>query len=209
MGIAKGIIKKSIEEGIDYFIPLLEYRNTPVPRLGFSPAQILMSRRCRSKLPIKSELLIPKVIEGVQLKLHENNANTAAYYNRNTHRRGNLGLGDRIVVKRGKTWEPAKITKHADTPRSFIIQTDNESELRRNTIHLRKSTVSPQETVTDTDDLNNSHESTKEAETNTAMAGSSKEKVGGENNKTEKSPPSNVKYSRYGRQIKPPDRLKF
>jgi hypothetical protein len=48
--IAKRILQKSKEQNIDPYIPLLEYRNTPLT-CGYSPSQLLMGRRLRSILP--------------------------------------------------------------------------------------------------------------------------------------------------------------
>ena len=51
----KRSLKKADYEGKDPYLSLLEYRNTPVARLPYSPAQILMSRRLRSKIPCAFE----------------------------------------------------------------------------------------------------------------------------------------------------------
>ena len=67
--IAKRILKKCTEDRCDYYTSLLEYRNTPIPGINSTPAQMLMSRRCRTKLPIRDELLCPQIIEGVKEKL--------------------------------------------------------------------------------------------------------------------------------------------
>ena len=46
----------------------MEYRNTEIPSLGLSPSQILMSRRCRTILPIKDSLLKPQVLQNIKKK---------------------------------------------------------------------------------------------------------------------------------------------
>ncbi|WAR27095.1 hypothetical protein MAR_012799 [Mya arenaria] len=51
------------ENGQDESIALQEYRNTPITGCEYSPAQMLMSRRLRDKIPTKSDLLKPKVCE--------------------------------------------------------------------------------------------------------------------------------------------------
>ncbi|XP_050548212.1 uncharacterized protein K02A2.6-like, partial [Daktulosphaira vitifoliae] len=47
----KKILKKSEEKKSNLDIFLLNYRNTPIEDLGLSPAQLLMSRRLKDKLP--------------------------------------------------------------------------------------------------------------------------------------------------------------
>jgi len=51
VGIAKKILQKCKEEGHDIDLYLLNYRNSNVANLDFSPAQLLMNRTLRSKLP--------------------------------------------------------------------------------------------------------------------------------------------------------------
>ena len=47
----KNIIKKAHEQNQDPYLALLEYRNTPVVGMKYSPAQMLVSRRLRTKIP--------------------------------------------------------------------------------------------------------------------------------------------------------------
>ena len=59
----KNIFKKSTLGGTDPYIALLEYRNTPITGTDFSPAQMLMSRMLRGKLPTSVNLVMPKVVK--------------------------------------------------------------------------------------------------------------------------------------------------
>ena len=47
----KNLLRKADDEGNDPYIALLDYRNTPVTGMQESPAQLLMSRMLKSKLP--------------------------------------------------------------------------------------------------------------------------------------------------------------
>ena len=47
----KSLIKKAEMDGCDPYLALLEYRNSPVAGMTFSPVQMLMSRHLRSKIP--------------------------------------------------------------------------------------------------------------------------------------------------------------
>ena len=59
----KNLFKKADEDGRDPYLALLEYRNTPITVLKYSPAQLLMSCTLRSKLPTAEKLLRPKVFD--------------------------------------------------------------------------------------------------------------------------------------------------
>ena len=65
----KNLLRKACEDGNDPYIALLEYRNTAVSGLKESPAQLLMSRMLKSKLPTSASLLKPKVVENAPEKL--------------------------------------------------------------------------------------------------------------------------------------------
>ena len=59
--IAKKILTRSEESGEDYLLALLEWRNTPSEGFDTSPAQRLMSRRTRTPLTLRPEMLLPKI----------------------------------------------------------------------------------------------------------------------------------------------------
>lgn len=59
---AKGIFKKVLEEKRDIYLALLQYRNMDINGT-YSPAEILMSRKLRSLLPLKSKNLKPKLVD--------------------------------------------------------------------------------------------------------------------------------------------------
>lgn len=59
--MAKIILDQAKAAGKDPYIALLDYRNTPVDNYR-SPAQLLMSRRLRSILPVTKKHLQPEVV---------------------------------------------------------------------------------------------------------------------------------------------------
>ena len=55
-------MKKSVKAKSDVYLALIDFRNTPTEKLGSSPAQRLLGRHTRNKLPIVSKLLLPEVL---------------------------------------------------------------------------------------------------------------------------------------------------
>ena len=52
----KQLLKKAEREGKDPYLSILNYRNTPLDSNMPSPAQLLMGRRCKTKLPVSKKL---------------------------------------------------------------------------------------------------------------------------------------------------------
>ena len=59
----KHVFEKADCENKDLYLSLLEFRNTSISGLPYSPALILMSKRLRSKLPCDCKLLEPCVVD--------------------------------------------------------------------------------------------------------------------------------------------------
>ena len=57
--VAKSIMRKCTSTNDDYFLALLNHRNTPSVGLNTSPAQRLMGRRTKTTLPSTQNQLIP------------------------------------------------------------------------------------------------------------------------------------------------------
>ena len=77
----KKLLRKAFEDENDPYIALLEYRNTPVSGLKESPAQLLMSRMLKSKLPSTVSLLKPQGVHNAYDKLKEHRDKQKMYYN--------------------------------------------------------------------------------------------------------------------------------
>lgn len=65
----KNLLKKAEESNGDTNIALLEYRNTPIDGIGKSPAELLMNRSLRLKIPTTRTWLEPKPFESQLSKL--------------------------------------------------------------------------------------------------------------------------------------------
>ncbi|CAB4023546.1 sec1 family domain-containing 2 [Paramuricea clavata] len=129
------LLRKADDEGNDPYIALLEYRNTPITGMQESPAQLLMSRMLKSKLPTTMAILQPKVQENVREKLEQRAEKQKEYFDRKAK--------PLRPVKIGKVWEPAVITGTHKEPRSFIVTTPQGGVYRRNRRHLLPTSEPP------------------------------------------------------------------
>ena len=132
----KNVLKKACEDGNDPYIALLEYRNTPISGLKESPAQLLMSRMLKSKLPTVESVLKPRVVDNPQQKLQQRSDKQKMYYDRNAKPIPSIKEGEAARVRKGKTWEPAIVTAQHTAPRSYIVKTPDGTAYRRNRRHL-------------------------------------------------------------------------
>ncbi|KAL6459873.1 hypothetical protein MHYP_G00316320 [Metynnis hypsauchen] len=146
-------VKSLLKKNTDPYKALLAYRVTPLHQ-GPSLAELLMGRRLRSPLPVSPGQLKPKWPD--QKKFADKDqelkqAQMLAYNKR--HRAGvrpELKAGQRVWIT--NTHEPATVLREADTPRSYVVETDSE-EVRRNKAHLRPlpDIQTPTQTVGDTE----------------------------------------------------------
>jgi transposase InsO family protein len=143
---AKKILEKAkADPNNDPFLALLEYRSTPVDNLA-SPSELLYSRQLRSILPTCSQTLKPKAIdpETVVSQRQQMQSHQKHYYNQGAHVLPTLQQGQSVHVQLSKlgAWVPAKITAKCEAPRSFVVQTQNGGEYRRNQKFIRTRVAS-------------------------------------------------------------------
>jgi hypothetical protein len=136
---AKKIIKKSKEENKSIAVALLDYRSTPVTAMNESPAQLLMSRNLKNKLPVTEKSLKPKCQTGVNRRLQQRQQKQKYYYDRNTRALPELKPGDQIRIRKEGKWEKAQVMQKHKSPRSYIVMTENNQKYRRNRRDLKKS----------------------------------------------------------------------
>ena len=119
----KNLLRKAFEDGNEPYIALLEYRNIAFSGLKESPAQLLMSRMLKSKLPTSSSLLKLRVVEKAQEKLRERSDRQKVYYYRNAKPLPQIKEDDTVRIRKGKTWEPAIVSEKHTAPRSHSHNT--------------------------------------------------------------------------------------
>ncbi len=128
--IVKRLLKKAAENNEDPYLALLNYRSSPL-ECGKSPAELLMGRSLRTRLPKFDELLHA---------MCENSARAAANYDKNAKNLQPLKEGETVRIRHNQQWEPlAKVIGEADTPRSYIVKTEAGNLLKRNRRHLLKT----------------------------------------------------------------------
>ena len=104
---AKRMLKKTRESGADQYLALLDIRNTPTKDLP-SPAQRLMNRRTRTRLPMTDRLLEPALETDLKPRMLNAQSRQAAYYNRNAKDLSVLKEGDVVRMKpysANNTWQ--------------------------------------------------------------------------------------------------------
>ncbi|XP_056155207.1 receptor-type tyrosine-protein phosphatase N2 [Lampris incognitus] len=134
----KNLLEKNQCNGDPYFSPL-EYRNTPLEGVGSSPAQLLMGRRLRGKLPTSTSLLPPEGTVQVRRQLREKQEKQKLYFDRQTRRPSDLQAGENVRVQRGEPWQPAVALHKHQQPRSFVVRTPDGRLYTRNRKYLQKT----------------------------------------------------------------------
>lgn len=134
----KNLLKKECKNG-DPYISLLEYRNTPREGVGSSPAQLLMGRRLKGKLPTSTSLLTPKGTVQVRRQLTEKQEKKKLYFNRQTRKLSDLQVGENVRMQREAVWQPAVVLCKHEHSRSFVVRTPDGRLYRRNRKYLQKT----------------------------------------------------------------------
>ena len=142
--IVKNLLIKAKKDGRDPYLSLLEYRNTPIDDIA-SPAQLLMSRRLRTRIPTTASQLQPRIIDhnNVRMMRHFKQKKQKTHYDQHAKSIPQIQKGDRIRIRMKGLWKPGIIVDKAETPRSFRIRTDDGGEYCRNRRMIIKSEESP------------------------------------------------------------------
>lgn len=137
--IAKNILNKCFENGVDHRIALLQYRNSPVSGTNFSPAQLLMNRNLKTKLPVTYQYLKPKINENVEGEMNEGKQRNIYNYNKRTKPRLEFQIGEQVWFKKNghdRRWVPGTIIKKNNF-RSYNVRNQDGVIYCRNSYHIR------------------------------------------------------------------------
>lgn len=177
-------IKSFVKKSADAYLALLNYCNTPGPT-GLSPAQLLMGRRLRSRLPMYPDQLKPRTFNqsAWKRKDQKQRQRQKRNYDRRHRARPLAPLEEDDPVWLPELRTSGTVVGHAETPRSLYVETSS-GTLRRNrsqVIPLPQPQDSPRETSGETCSANQ----------NTARS------------------PVGLQHTRSGRIVRPPKRLGF
>ena len=135
----KKLIKKANRSGTDISIALLAYRNAKIPHLDASPAQLLMSRVLRSKLPIIPKQLKPKVVKSKSQQIKMYQRKQKHYYD--THHNSpnktlQTGMTVRYRTHENKWATGCIVDVNKLNKRDYTIQSTENKAIRRNRVHV-------------------------------------------------------------------------
>ncbi|KAJ8871959.1 hypothetical protein PR048_028299 [Dryococelus australis] len=116
------MLRKVTECKIPLSVALLDYMNTPIAGIGFSPAQMYLHRYLKSKIPTQSDLLKPHVHANVPARLRALKHSQKCYYDRSTVALPELSPNQSVSVQQGSKWTPATIISKFDAPRSYLLK---------------------------------------------------------------------------------------
>ena len=222
---ANGEVKRAVQtvkrlwrKATDKQLALLDNGTTPLEGVNLPPAQLLMGRRPRNKLPSLRELLTPTAYnrQDVMQRLNQQKANQKFFHDsKSASDLPSLLPGDqvRMASSRGsKRWNPAIVVKRHVSPRSYIVEAGGH-EYRRNRRHLRRSTevANTTEHCTDpsaddgTPHLNNDQPPSPPKETWDGSSSQQQEPV--TTSSAETSQPDEPYTTRSGRTVRCPQRL--
>lgn len=153
VSIGKRILKKKFYEGSqnDIFASLLEYRNSPLPAIGYSPAQLMMGRILKTKIPTSLQLLKQTIINPnvITNQIIQNRKFQKYYYDRNSKPLKKLENGENIRIRNNNgIWETGKVEKQFNQ-RSYIVRDSEGKLLRRNRRFLNSSRIQSEQSPSD------------------------------------------------------------
>ncbi|KAJ8037903.1 hypothetical protein HOLleu_18843 [Holothuria leucospilota] len=109
-----------------------------------------MSRMVRTTLPVSEELLHPESLRRrkIQDSLKKRQASQEKYYNAHTKKPlPELRIGESVRMKRDGKWYPAQVTPFGNTPRSYVVETSEGNQYRRNQRALPQTKIPAKEEV--------------------------------------------------------------
>ncbi|KAK7102857.1 hypothetical protein V1264_021022 [Littorina saxatilis] len=141
-------VKNLLKKAKDPYIALLNYRATPLQQ-GESPAELLMGRKLRNKIPTHPSSYVPRQPDRIQFR--ERDARLKAQQKDNYDKRHRaralspLPPGQRVWMRTpGTNQAVVTATPSPSSPRSYPVQTNAGTNTRRNRRQLRRRSNQPQ-----------------------------------------------------------------
>lgn len=142
----KLLFKKAEESRTDPHVALLNYRATPLSGSDKSPAELFLNRRLRTKLPVVAAQLIPTHAEAVRGQLVDRQRQQKQFHDRRAHDLPPLKPGDVVRVQQRDGLTRGVVTAAHSSPRSYVVETEHGTTLRRN----RRQLIATRESCPDT-----------------------------------------------------------
>lgn len=137
--IAKKMLKKCNDDKTDYRVALLQYRISPVCGTHFSPAQLVMNRNLKSKLPVCYKYLKPKINQNVTMEFSKSQDRNTIHYNSSTRPKKEFFVGQNVMFLKDPSinkWFSGTI-KNQNSLRSYNILCSNGVTYTRTSYHVR------------------------------------------------------------------------
>ncbi|XP_062603618.1 uncharacterized protein K02A2.6-like [Saccostrea cucullata] len=156
----KNLFRKAQDDHKDPYIALMELRNSEIPGVKLSPAQLLFGRTTRTLVPTVKSKLRPMGFNSELVREELQNIKDAqkSLYDRNSKPLKPLDNGDvvRVRIPGQSIKTPGRIVRPAETPRSYFVQQGN-TTVRRNRRDLIKTKELSTEQPVDTEESVNGH----------------------------------------------------
>lgn len=140
----KNLLTKTHESGEDLYLAMLNYRSTPVNNTMPSPAELLTNRKFRTRLTLRMKPKKNKIMREMKRQQEK----SKQQYDKHAKSLPDLHTQEKVYMrnKEDKIWVPATVQKKAQTPRSYIVQTDTGTYRRNRSDLLKVNTKSNQDT---------------------------------------------------------------
>lgn len=144
VGTCKNMLNKAEKAGLDPYVALLEYRNTPIDsKINKSPSEIMFGRNVNAFLPVPENFMakssecnkfIKKGLEGRQLRYKH-------YHDQHKHNKPLTFKDGEVVYIKDKVnnMTEAQVVREGDTPRSYKIRLPSGNIVNRNRYNMYKS----------------------------------------------------------------------
>lgn len=144
----KELMAKCKASGDDFYLALLDIRNTPRDEDMGSPMQRLHGRRAQTRLPISDNLLKPATISPTVAhdKMMEYRRRQKLYHDKGARQLKPINPEDAIRVWTPTGWKPAEYVRRHESPNSYVVAAGEQGRhYRRNRKHLLVTGEKPHE----------------------------------------------------------------
>lgn len=127
----KKMFEKCLKSNEDPYLAILAHRSTPMGPGQSSPAELLMGRRLRTKLPVGNSSVL---LHNAKWEHNEDKENA---YNQHKKHLTSLQSNDKVRMHDGKTWNKKAVILQKVNPRSYQVLSEEGKRYVRNRQHLR------------------------------------------------------------------------